>query len=261
MASDAQLYFKVGNLTSLGGPDLNTDSADPLYRPGAINMSVDAYGWRVFKYVKNISNSAVARGETLSYAADGANVMTTTVSNITAGSTTSATTTGLTADDHDGKILFVLDKDATAGAAPEGECSIISDNTATIISLEDNYALSVALAVNDDLEMITNWQVNDAADGDEAWTVAGVVIGNDGFADNNYGWVQIEGPCSVDVTTNAITEGDPIVTGAAIMDAFGTDGHELWCGVALATGSTDEAIPTIPAYLKLMTFENTGGTP
>ena len=59
-----------------------------------------------------------------------------------------------------------------AGAAPEGESGIVSANTATVMSFEADYPFSVALAANDDLELIANWQTTDCADGDFAAVMA-----------------------------------------------------------------------------------------
>ena len=62
-------------------------------------------------------------------------------------------------------------------------------------------------------------------------------------------------------TTNAITEGDPIVAGAAVVDAFGSDGQELFVGIAAATCSTDETLKHIPAIMKLFAPANTATAP
>ena len=262
MSSSSQIYFKLGHLTGLSNSDLADGfSTTPVARPGTIAWVTDAFGAKILKYVKNISNSTMAVAELVGLDADGANVLTTTISNITSGSTTSAVTTGLTADDHIGKICFVLDDAGAAGAAPEGEMSIVADNSTTTITLDRDYALSAALAVNDDLELISTYQTVDAADGDEAWTVSGVVSAQDGILDNAYGWVVMEGATPALMTTNAITEGDPVVAGAAVVDAFGTDGQELFVGIAMASGSTDETLKHIPVYMKIFSCSNTAVTP
>lgn len=261
MASDASLVFRMGNLVGMGMRDIHGDDADPQHRPGSQSFVVDAFGPRVFEYGRNTSGSAVTVGQLMELEADGANVVTTTVSNITSGTRTSAVTSGLTADNHTGMLCFVLDDAGGAGAAPEGETSIVADNTATTITLEPDYPLSVALAANDDLELIANWQFEDSVDGDEAWTIYGVVVGQDGISSLSYGWIQREGYCSCVVGANAISEGDPVVAGAALLDAFGSDGQELWCGIALATGGTDEVTPRLPIRLKLLTCAGPGGSP
>ena len=196
----------------------------------------------------------------MAYASDTQNVKSTSVANITSGTTKSFVTSGLTANRHNGMISYVLDTAAVAGAAPEGESSIVASNTATVVTLEPDYAYSVALAVNDDIELMSTYQVEDAADGDEAWTVAGIVMGIDGISDGNYGWIHVEGVTPCQSAASAV-EGDPIVADAAQVGPFGSDGHELWIGTSLVALSTDEALKQIPAQLKLFTYENSGGTP
>lgn len=261
MATDNSLVFRVGNLVAMGNRDLNGDDATSYQRPGSQTFIVDAFGPRIFEYGKNVSGSATTVGQLMTLASDTQNTVSTSVANITSGTTTSAVTSGLTADRHNGMLCFVLDDAGGAGAAPEGETSIIANNTATVITMESQYPFSAALAANDDLELLSNWQFEDAADGDEAWTVYGVVVGKDGISTGNYGWIQREGYCSCASGTNAISEGDPVVAGAAIVDAFGTDGQELWVGIALSTGSTDEATPRLPVRLKLVTCAGPGGAP
>ena len=249
------LVLNLASIHPVGLEDINGDSSIPRMRPGTISFVVDAFGPRVLQYVQNQSGSAVAMGQLLSKPAN------TSVSNITAGSTTQATTTGLTAGNHNGSMCYVLDNDDDAGAAPEGEVSIIRNNSATLIDMEMDYPFSVALAVNDDLVMISTWQAADAADGDLAVNVLGVVLGNAGFSDNNFGWIQREGPVLADLVSGAITAGDPVVAGAATIGAFGSDGQELWVGYALATVSADQDADIGPVHLKLWTCAGTGTAP
>ncbi|HSE57600.1 MAG TPA: hypothetical protein VLA99_02770 [Nitrospiraceae bacterium] len=259
MANDVNLYFRLGHLSGLGMAEINSDSATPLAKEGTVAFVTDAFGPRILKYCKALN--ATAKGELMAYCSDGANVISTSVANITSGTTTSAVTSGLTADRHNGMICFVLDNADSAGAAPEGEMGIVADNTATAITLDPAYPLSTALAVNDDLELIATYQVEDAADGDEAWTVAGIVLGKDGISASQYGWVQQFGVTPALHTTNAIAEGDPVVAGAAVVDAFGTDGQELWVGTALSSCSTDEVLKHLPIKITVWASAGPGGSP
>lgn len=260
MSSSSNIFLNLGHLSGMGMSDFNRDDSTPYMRPGTIAWVVDAFGPRIVKYVRNVNGSTILKSEFMAYASDGANVKTTTITNITAGSTTSATTSSLTANRHDGMIAYVLDNDDSAGAAPEGESSIVASNTATLIKMEPDYAYSVALAANDDLELISTYQVEDAADGDEAWTCAGVVLGADGITNLNYGWIHVEGICPAQ-TANSATEGDAAVAAAAEVGPFGSDGHELWVGTFLAATSTDETLKQVPVQFKLWSYENSGGTP
>lgn len=261
MATNNDLVLNVGSITGLGMREINGDDATPQNRPGTITIVVDAFGPRVLKYCRNVNGSTITMGELHSYASSAANVRTTSVANITSGTTTSAVTTGLTANRHDGMICYVLDDAGAAGAAPEGEASIVADNTTTTITMEADYPFSAALAANDDLMLVSNYQVEDSVDGDEAWTVVGVALGRYGVQNLNYGWYQVEGPVNADASAATITSGDPVVAGANVVAAFGTDEHELWVGTALAGMTSDSVAATALINLKLFAPENSGGTP
>jgi len=248
------LVLNVGSITGLGGAEINSDSANPLRRPGAIHIMVDAFGMRILKYVKTLTAQSLG-----DLASKVANV---SVSNITAGSTTSATTSGLTANAHDGKIAYVLDNDDSAGAAPEGEMAIVGANSATVISLDRSRPLSVALAANDDLVLISNWQATDAADGDLGINVLGVVLGNAGLTADRYGWVQQEGYVQANLkASTGLTAGDPVVADAAKVGSYGSDGQELWIGYALATVTSDIVADIAPIALKCFTAAGPGTAP
>ena len=155
MSSSSDFFFRVGNLAGMGSNDLSGNDTVPQAEPGTISWIRDAFGYRLVKYCKNVhASAALALGSLQAIASDGANVVTTTVTNITSGSTTHAITSGLTAGRHDGMICFVLDSAQGTGIAPEGEASIVDKNSATRIDLAKQYPLSAALAANDDLELL-----------------------------------------------------------------------------------------------------------
>lgn len=253
MTALSDLVLKVGHIHGLGMEDINGDSATPRQRPGTLGIIVDAFGPRILQYCKFIN--AMLMGE---LASRPANV---SVANITSGGVDHAITTGLVAGAHDGKLVYVLDNADAAGAAPEGETSIVSRNTTTKISLERQYPLSVALANLDDLTLISNWQAEDAADGDLAVDVLGVVLGNAGVAAGNFGWLQREGFTQALLDTDAETAGAPVVADVNVLGDFGTDGQELWCGVALAAVTADQVAQRAPVSLKLFTCAGPGASP
>jgi hypothetical protein len=258
MASDKSLVLNVGHITGLSMHDIDGDDKEPRARPGTIGAFVDAYGYRVAKYCRLHQSGGCAIGELQSRPAN------VSVTDITSGSTTHAVTTDLTADVHAGKLLYVLDNDDSAGAAPEGETSIIRSNSATRIDVEKDYPFSVALAANDDLRIISNWQVEDAADGDPAngdGAAVGVCLGRNGVSDKQYGWWQIEGYVVAKTKASAITAYNPVVADAAQIGPFGTDGQELWVGVALAAFTADQTAQRVPVNLKLFTSAGTGTAP
>lgn len=259
--STTHQFLNIGNLVGMGNADIHENSADPQFKGGALSFISDALGPRILKYVKNVrgANSAVA--ELVELAADGANVLSTSITNITAGSTTSATTSSLTAGRHQGMICYVLDNADSAGTAPEGEVSVVANNSATVITMEADYPYSVALAVNDDLELIATYQVETTAANAEAWTCPGFIAGKDGIDNNNWGWLIQEGFVLAKPTAANVGEGDPVEAAANGSIVTVAQGHEEWVGIALAAMTNDSVALRCPILAKLFTYENSGGTP
>ena len=71
----------------------------------------------------------------------------------------------------------------------------------------------------------------------------------------------MEGVVSAAPPAATISQGDPVVAGAVAVAAFGSDGHELWIGTALAGMTSDSVAATALVNLKLFAPENSGGTP
>lgn len=267
MSSSSELFYKVGHLTGLSMSDLHSDNARGAQtaRPGTIAWVVDAFGPRIVKYVKNMVGSTNAVGELMAYESDGANVRTTSISANAAGTTTTINTgTTLTVNDHVDMLVFCVDDAGAAGAAPEGETSVCVSNTTGTINLAADYAFSAATASSDTFELISTYHANDAADGDEAWTCQGVVLGKDGIQDNQFGWVHMQGAtsCLKIGAAGDVTEGDPIVAGTAGVDAFGSDGQELWVGIAtVAYNAGDTGNSSMLAEIRLFSYAGTGASP
>lgn len=193
-------YYDVGHLVPIGGADVGLSSTDPRWKPGQQGYFQDQLGARYAKYCKNVSTAAYAQGELVSKAGD-LNGQT-TPSSVVLGSTTHMTTTGLTANFHEGALVYVLNKSATAGAAPEGEIALAKRNTATRVDFNKTYPLSVALAVSDTVSFMSTYCSEKAASADNAVGVLGVVLPL-AVADGEYFWAQQKGRCRV-VTVNTI---------------------------------------------------------
>ena len=249
--------LNLGHITGLGMHDINGDDAVPQMRPGTIAFVVDAFGYRVLRYC-NFKN-AMLQGE-LASRAGGVNG-TTVITDLVSGTTTSATDSGQTADLFNGALFYVHDNADSAGAAPEGEMSVVTTNTASLITLEPDLPMSVAMAVNDDVTIISNWQVQDSADGDLSITVMGVVIGNQGITSGRYGWVQMEGFAKALTSAASITTFNPVVSGANLVAEFGTDGQELWIGTSLGTFTSDNVALTLPVRLNCFSPSGIGTAP
>ena len=230
----ADLFLHLGNMIPVGTSDLNADHLDPRPKVGTLSFQIDDYGFRVFEYCRNMSGSAIAQGELQKRIADAA------TTNITSGTTTSATKSGFTAGDYVGRILYVDDNDDSAGAAPEGESSPIVANSATVITVDSGRPFTVALAANDDIRVVSFNHLDDAADGDLASKVKGVAVGKNGVTSKYYGWWQRYGLCpDVIHTAGTCTTLDPVVADAAKVGAFGTDAVDLWVGMQVGTHTSD----------------------
>jgi hypothetical protein len=260
MASDGKIYLNVGNLLSLSPGDLDGDSVEPQFKPGGLNFLTDAYGSRIVKYVRMLAGAAT-KGMLVSAASGGTDqrhtAFTVQATGGTTNSTTSANLTGATADRHIGMIAFVNDKNAVAGAAPEGEAGIVADNGTNFLLLERDYPLSAALAASDVLHVIANYQVEAAGAADQAWVVEGVVIGENGIAQNNYGWVQQYGPVMASKSAGAIAFNVEVVAAASgTVETKASQTGEDFVGVALASAAADQAANKIPIKVTVFVHQN-----
>lgn len=246
----ADLFLHMGNMIPVGNENLNADHLNPKHKLGQLSFQIDAYGFRVFEYCRNMSGSAVAQGELQRRIADA------TLANITSGTTTSATTTGMTAGDYVGRILYVDDNADSAGAAPEGESSPIVANSTTVVQVDPGRPFTVALAANDDLRVVSFNHLNDAADGNLASVVKGVAVGANGVASGNYGWWQRYGLCPdvLHKASTAVTSLNPVVADAAAVGPHGSDAVDLWVGTQVGTHAADVVSNKSPVDLLLFGF-------
>lgn len=185
--------YNTTNIQLLGGTvqqgwatKLDSASSTALEKKGIVRWDVHPnLGWRGFQYLRCDQSGGMSAGD---LATQIANV---SINNITAGTTTSITTSGLTANIYVDGILYCLDDAGAAGAAPEGESGRIISNTATKVSIHSDDAFSVSTAVNDDFEIHIPWAVGDAAVNDQARRVLGVSMAD--LSQYQYGWFQFYG--------------------------------------------------------------------
>jgi len=221
---DAQdrAYLGLASITGLAGGDLEMDAASPLsFAGGQRTMLHNRFGPMVFVVGQNRNGSTVVQGELMSKLGDATGR--TSAGTITAGSTTSATTSGLTADDHEGAIFWVLDNNDSAGAAPENEVSIVDANSATLITLAADYPLTTAIAASDTADLQAVYAFADAAADDEAIGCLGIVIATDGIQDNNFGFLQEAGVNSktLMLASTGMTRGNKFIAAAARVTTAG----------------------------------------
>lgn len=208
IASSKLLQTNVGN-PHIWGTMLDATSTTPQETPGIVRWDVHpVWGLRGFTYLKCYQSGGHTAGTVAAYLDPVA------INNITAGTTFSITTSGLTADIYVGGILRCLDDAGAAGAAPEGESGIITSNTTTQVVIDTNDAFSVAAAVNDDFTIIVPFGCDTAAANDTAARVAGVAMTT--VAQYSWGWYQFFG---INPSVSAIAAGTAIPTEESVIVA------------------------------------------
>lgn len=213
---------------------LNSTSETALETPGAVREhNHPVLGFGKFKYVRFLA--AASEGDLCTFKDPVA------ISNITAGTTSSITTSGLTADLYVGALLRCTDDAGAAGAAPEGEIGVIASNTATVVTLDAKYGtFSASPAVNDDFQIIIPFGVVDAAAGDVAANVAGVAMADQVI--NYWGWVQFQGlnpKVNVIAAGTAVTAKKSVIAGTNVVTDGSTSAAELRVGFAVHGVSSD----------------------
>lgn len=213
---------------------VETSGQGPRTDVGHIAWVRDKFGaMRLFTYRKNVSNATMAAGDLTSRLFE-------VESNITAGSTTSATGTWNAANDHIGSLFIVHDFDSgTPGAAPEGEASIVASNTATVVTLESSIPLSAVIGNTDDVSLVAPSVIASVAN-DPNFVVCGVSMG--ASPDNGFGWHQFQGihPAAKHAAT-AMIRGDGLKAGTGVLEAFGT-------ATAVVGGTAGTAVSAIVGY-------------
>lgn len=241
MSQDLNLYLNLGALHSVGTGDLNADDVSPKgFMPGAISIMVDDFGFKMFRYGRD--SVAASKGGLVGRKA----AVTGTVT-AAAGETNTTThvfdTANFTAHAEQGAMFVVVDDAGAGGAAPEGEVSIIDDNTVDMLSLDRRYPITAACAAGDTYYDLSIWTGKASADGDFAINTFGIAM-----ADRTalyYGWLQFYGrnPGTLYLAANAVTAGDPVVADAACVGPYGMDAEHLWVGHCPVTVAADLASP------------------
>lgn len=246
-----ELFLNMGHIIPMGQADLLADDAKPIYAKGQLSFVRDAFGLRVFRYLRNATATAVGKGELQSRAAA------VTITNVDSGTVTSITQAalGATVDAYKDRLLICTDHNASAGAAPEGEVGVIVSNSATVINVDPKRPFSTAPLVNDDFSVYSLFDLKDGADGDLAINVMGIAM--TAVGSGNWGCWQSYGFCPDVLHKNAaVTLGDPIVADVAQVGAFGADGQELWIGWSPNGMSADNV--QLRALVRVNLFEGTG---
>jgi hypothetical protein len=229
------------------------------YTPGQYAHTYDPlWGYRIFKLVKNLSNATIAKGDLMSYVAAAS------VGTVTDGSKTSITTSGMTANDFEWQMVTVADDAGGAGAAPEGESSLVIGNTTTHIELHPDYAFTAAVAASDSVYVVYINGVEDATAGDErgfghgSVGVAGVAYG--AAADNEWFWILQRG-WAIAKNTAELTATYNLIAGEALVNVQADGAQELEVGQVTVTqfAGTEASFGTV--FVDVFNTICTTGTP
>lgn len=233
-----------------------TTNVIKAYTPGQYCQTWDPlYGFRIFKLMKNLSNASIAKGNCLSY------VNPATVGTITAGSTTSITSSSMTANDLEYQMINVTDDIGGAGAAPEGETSLCISNTSTLINLHPDYPFSTAIAASDTCYVIYQNGFELAASGDLRGPgkftncVCGIAYG--AAADNEWCWVCQKGFVTAAIDASGLPVAGDIkvdATSGYVAAAAVDAGQEIIIGQAATTQNAATASSATFALIYIDVF-------
>lgn len=213
-------------LTPISMGDLNRTSASPQFGTNHYGIANTPFGVRICKYIQNRTTIA-AQGNLMSGVGDTSGITAFTCSTSTGSTAKKVVTTGLTANVHKGAMLRVLDKASSAGAAPEGETVIVKANSAVLVEVEDDMEFSTAILVSDTFNILSTYNSEFSAAGDNNLVVQGVVQAKDGIAADYYGFVSAWGN-----TPNTLVKAS---TALAALDSLIADTGRVGPGVGGAS--------------------------
>ncbi|MGE0630961.1 MAG: hypothetical protein AB7O96_01030 [Pseudobdellovibrionaceae bacterium] len=241
----AKLYKETSAVQKVWNTALNASDTTPKEPKGAVRWTYDpVLGYRGFQYVRFDQSGGATKDNICSYRG----LVSVTASGT--GTTTSVVTTGLTADILADGIIVCLDDAGAAGAAPEGENARIASNTTTQINLDANDAFTAATASSDTFRVHLPFAVIDAASGDTAAAVAGVVMATQ--AQYSWGWVQFAGfhPTVAAVAAGTtITANRDLIASTNVVTNGSTSAVELRVGYTPFQLTTDTVVRKIGMYL------------
>lgn len=192
--------------------DATTDQREEI---GTMRVEVGGpYGERLFRYVHNGSGGSLTVDSLVSWEGQLGSV-----ANTGTGTTYATRASGSFITDKvvGGTIVTVIDDAGAAGAAPEGEYSIVTKVAA--LRVDFSPALSAALANADTVNFLRPYRIIAAADGHHVGKVAGIPMAT--LADGTYGWVQVRGlyPSAIIVAAGTAQAAlVPLTAGAGLLD-------------------------------------------
>ncbi len=228
-------WDRAGSKRNQAFPPLGAIREENAWMGAGVYKNIKVDGKATFMWVWNNSGSNIAQGAPMVKRA-----AVTVSANLDSGGVNYATKAStFTANKEIGGLLAVTDKNASAGAAPEGEVAKIYRNDANTVYFQPD--LTVALAINDDLTIQYMSHVLAAGSGAELSDFRGVPVAPvsadnaaGGIPDGYMGWACI-GADAVSVLCGAMT-------------ATVTVDKGLIAGTAVFADGSTAAVPTILAY-------------
>lgn len=205
-------FLHFAPISPVGQDDLEADRATSKFKPGSFAFSTDEIsGIRLFKHVQARSTAGTnfIQGDVVSGLGDG-NAITDGTASAGTTSTVSWVSTRADSSIHTGSIIVIDDDAGAAGAAPEGQLSVVIADTTALITIDPDMLFTTAPANSDSFQLYGTWNVEMGADLDTAYVVRGVVIGRNGFSNNNFGWTQVWGLAREVRASGAIAIGEHV---------------------------------------------------
>ncbi|MBP9706758.1 MAG: hypothetical protein KBD78_03890 [Oligoflexales bacterium] len=241
----AKLYKETTAVQRVWNTTLDASDTTPKEPKGSVRWTFDpVFGYRGFQYVRFDQSGGATKDNICSYRG------LVSVSASGAGSTTTIVTSGLTANILADGIIACLDDAGAAGAAPEGENARVVSNSATLITIDSNDAFSAATASSDTFRVHLPWAVIDAASGDTAAAVAGVVMVTQ--PQYSWGWVQFAGfhpTVSAVAAGTTITANRDLIASTNVVTNGSTSAVELRVGYTPFQLTTDTVIRKVGMYI------------
>ena len=205
---------------------LDSTSTTPLEMPGIERAVMTAFGPAKVRYGQ-ATGGAATRGQLFAYVAP------VEITNLVSGSTTTAVDAALTADAYKYDVLVVKDVQASAGASPEGYCAPILSNTTTTIYLDPNNPLPAALAINDDVTIVSFSKAVASAAGMEVNAGFGIAAAT--IAQNYWGWWFFDGVCPYALyqSATALTADKALIAHTARVSISAASADQLLLGTTL----------------------------
>lgn len=235
-----------------GMPSPGAERYEHAHKGGGVFTNVRCDGPCWFRWGVNRSGTTFTVGE---IARRNANLAVTV--DATGTVTTLSDVAAFVANEEVGNLLYILDDQGAAGAAPEGEWARIIKNTADILTFQP--AMTVATITSDTAVVIRQNHLGLLGGAIERQETFGVTVRPSGVQDNYWGWFC----CKGFVETEVVAASTALTTSIGLIGAAGglltnssTSGQDIMLARNHGVVSADTVKRTIPVF-----FDVLHGTP